>query len=182
MGNYSLLHGISPCVHIIASHLLWFIPEKHFKSNPQCCSKISCWMPFTELLSACILVLSTSGQVANANLLLTMLHYTKKFQNKTCALYADCPFGTYGVECRKTCNCKGGICDRETGTCLTLKFFARIASKLRSEPQAGKSSFPNEQLWCLQSWSAVSVNRPNQRGNSIQFIYLSNLNIEPSAE
>lgn len=60
-------------------------------------------------------------------------------QNKMFASFADCPFGTYGVECRKTCNCKGGICDRETGTCLTLKFFAKIASKLKSEPQAGKS-------------------------------------------
>ncbi|XP_008302112.1 endothelial cell-specific molecule 1 [Stegastes partitus] len=49
----------------------------------------------------------------------------------------DCPYGTYGVECRKTCNCKGGICDRETGACLTLTFFAKIASKLKTEPQAG---------------------------------------------
>nr|XP_020476783.1 endothelial cell-specific molecule 1 [Monopterus albus] len=49
----------------------------------------------------------------------------------------DCLYGTYGVECRKTCNCKGGICDRETGSCLNLKFFAKIASKLKSEPQAG---------------------------------------------
>ncbi|XP_036972411.1 endothelial cell-specific molecule 1 [Acanthopagrus latus] len=49
----------------------------------------------------------------------------------------DCLYGTYGVECRKTCSCKGGICDRETGACLTLKFFAKIASNLKSEPQAG---------------------------------------------
>ncbi|KAI3362229.1 hypothetical protein L3Q82_012552 [Scortum barcoo] len=49
----------------------------------------------------------------------------------------DCLYGTYGVECRKTCNCKGGICDRETGACLTLRFFAKIASKLKTEPQAG---------------------------------------------
>uniref|UniRef100_A0A3Q4AD24 IGFBP N-terminal domain-containing protein n=1 Tax=Mola mola TaxID=94237 RepID=A0A3Q4AD24_MOLML len=40
----------------------------------------------------------------------------------------DCLYGTYGVECRKTCNCKGGICDRETGACLNLKFFAKIVS------------------------------------------------------
>lgn len=50
----------------------------------------------------------------------------------------DCLYGTYGVECRKTCNCKGGICDRETGACLTLRFFAKIASKLKTETQAGK--------------------------------------------
>ncbi|CAN9504280.1 unnamed protein product [Ophioblennius macclurei] len=49
----------------------------------------------------------------------------------------DCLYGTYGVECRKTCNCKGGICDRETGACLTLSFFAKIASKLKTEPQTG---------------------------------------------
>ncbi|XP_010740685.2 endothelial cell-specific molecule 1 [Larimichthys crocea] len=49
----------------------------------------------------------------------------------------DCLYGTYGVECRKTCNCKGGICDLETGACLTLTFFAKIASKLKTEPQAG---------------------------------------------
>lgn len=55
-------------------------------------------------------------------------------------LLLDCPYGTYGVECRKTCNCKGGICDRETGACLTLPFFAKIASKLKNEPQAGKST------------------------------------------
>ncbi|XP_068615255.1 endothelial cell-specific molecule 1-like isoform X2 [Brachionichthys hirsutus] len=48
----------------------------------------------------------------------------------------DCLYGTYGIECRKTCNCKGGICDRETGACLTLRFFAKIASKLKNEPQA----------------------------------------------
>ncbi|XP_037548040.1 endothelial cell-specific molecule 1 [Nematolebias whitei] len=50
----------------------------------------------------------------------------------------DCPFGTYGVECRKPCSCKGGICDRETGACLTLTFFAKIANKLKAAgPQAG---------------------------------------------
>ncbi|XP_034565886.1 endothelial cell-specific molecule 1 isoform X2 [Notolabrus celidotus] len=49
----------------------------------------------------------------------------------------DCLYGTWGVECRKTCNCKGGICDRETGACLTLKFFAKIAGKLKTESQAG---------------------------------------------
>ncbi|XP_034048090.1 endothelial cell-specific molecule 1 [Thalassophryne amazonica] len=49
----------------------------------------------------------------------------------------DCLYGTYGIECRKTCNCKGGVCDRETGTCLTFKFFAKIASKLKTDPQAG---------------------------------------------
>ncbi|XP_043999845.1 endothelial cell-specific molecule 1 [Gambusia affinis] len=49
----------------------------------------------------------------------------------------DCPYGTYGVECRMTCSCKGGVCDRETGACLTLTFFAKIASKLKTGPQTG---------------------------------------------
>ncbi|AWP15410.1 putative endothelial cell-specific molecule 1 [Scophthalmus maximus] len=50
----------------------------------------------------------------------------------------DCLYGTYGVECRKTCNCKGGICDRETGACLPVsQLFGKIASNLRTEPQAG---------------------------------------------
>ncbi|XP_046901126.1 endothelial cell-specific molecule 1 [Hypomesus transpacificus] len=49
----------------------------------------------------------------------------------------DCTYGTYGMECRKTCNCKsGGLCDRETGACLTFKFFAKIASKLKAQPPA----------------------------------------------
>lgn len=52
--------------------------------------------------------------------------------------FPDCLYGSYGVECRNTCNCKGGICDRETGACLTLKFFAKIASKLKTESQAGE--------------------------------------------
>ncbi|KAG7320733.1 hypothetical protein KOW79_015148 [Hemibagrus wyckioides] len=44
----------------------------------------------------------------------------------------DCTFGTYGVECRQTCNCKaGGLCDRETGVCLTFKFFSKMANALK---------------------------------------------------
>ncbi|KAG9354118.1 hypothetical protein JZ751_012242 [Albula glossodonta] len=70
----------------------------------------------------------------------------------------DCAFGTYGVECRKTCNCKsGGICDRETGACLSFKFLAKMASMqaghLTTQQQAGNemgsgdsSSSVNEDL------------------------------------
>jgi hypothetical protein len=52
----------------------------------------------------------------------------------------DCMYGTYGIGCGKTCHCKaGGICDRETGACLTFKFFTKIASKLKTQhPNAGK--------------------------------------------
>ncbi|KAG5834619.1 endothelial cell-specific molecule 1 [Anguilla rostrata] len=54
----------------------------------------------------------------------------------------DCLFGTYGVECRKTCNCKaGGICDRITGACLSFKFLAKMASmqasNRKTQPLAG---------------------------------------------
>ncbi|XP_020373185.1 endothelial cell-specific molecule 1 [Rhincodon typus] len=35
----------------------------------------------------------------------------------------DCPFGTYGLECRKKCQCPFGICNRETGECTKFPFF-----------------------------------------------------------
>ncbi|XP_041087126.1 endothelial cell-specific molecule 1-like [Polyodon spathula] len=41
----------------------------------------------------------------------------------------DCPYGTHGLECRNTCNCNTGICDRETGKCLKLLFFSVPVSK-----------------------------------------------------
>uniref|UniRef100_A0A8V0YJH6 Endothelial cell-specific molecule 1 n=1 Tax=Gallus gallus TaxID=9031 RepID=A0A8V0YJH6_CHICK len=41
----------------------------------------------------------------------------------------ECPYGTYGMECRKTCNCPSGICDRVTGKCLKFPFFQLSASK-----------------------------------------------------
>ncbi|KAH0627941.1 hypothetical protein JD844_008533 [Phrynosoma platyrhinos] len=41
----------------------------------------------------------------------------------------ECPYGTYGLECRKTCNCPSGICDRVTGKCLKFSFFQLAASK-----------------------------------------------------
>ncbi|KAL7844160.1 hypothetical protein SRHO_G00226990 [Serrasalmus rhombeus] len=45
----------------------------------------------------------------------------------------DCTYGTYGIECRKTCNCKGGgLCDRETGACLSFKFFTKLTNKLKA--------------------------------------------------
>ncbi|XP_062868148.1 endothelial cell-specific molecule 1 [Trichomycterus rosablanca] len=46
----------------------------------------------------------------------------------------DCPYGTFGVECRHTCNCKaGGLCDRETGACLTFKFFSKMANTIKTQ-------------------------------------------------
>lgn len=44
-------------------------------------------------------------------------------------LFSECPYGTYGMECRKTCNCPSGICDRVTGKCLKFPFFQLSASK-----------------------------------------------------
>ncbi|KAF7670467.1 hypothetical protein LDENG_00124790 [Lucifuga dentata] len=49
----------------------------------------------------------------------------------------ECMYGTYGVGCRKTCNCKEGICDRETGACVPLTFFAKIPSKFKANIEAG---------------------------------------------
>lgn len=47
-------------------------------------------------------------------------------------------YGTYGMECRKACNCKaGGLCDRETGACLSFKFLAKMAM-LKSHSSEGE--------------------------------------------
>lgn len=57
----------------------------------------------------------------------------------TCSfLLPDCTYGTYGMECRKACNCKaGGLCDRETGACLSFKFLAKMAM-LKSHSSDGE--------------------------------------------
>lgn len=53
-------------------------------------------------------------------------------------LFSDCMYGTYGMECRKACNCKaGGLCDRETGACLSFKFLAKMAM-LKSHSSEGE--------------------------------------------
>lgn len=55
-------------------------------------------------------------------------------------LLSDCMYGTYGMECRKACNCKaGGLCDRETGACLSFKFLAKMAM-LKSHSSEGEFS------------------------------------------
>uniref|UniRef100_A0A452TH17 Endothelial cell-specific molecule 1 n=1 Tax=Ursus maritimus TaxID=29073 RepID=A0A452TH17_URSMA len=41
----------------------------------------------------------------------------------------DCPYGTFGMECRETCNCQSGICDRATGKCLKFPFFQYSVAK-----------------------------------------------------
>ncbi|KAM4809233.1 endothelial cell-specific molecule 1 [Rhinophrynus dorsalis] len=47
----------------------------------------------------------------------------------------ECPYGTYGMECRRSCNCQSGICDRVTGKCFKFPFYqltgGKSASKLR---------------------------------------------------
>ncbi|XP_076845047.1 endothelial cell-specific molecule 1 [Brachyhypopomus gauderio] len=53
----------------------------------------------------------------------------------------DCMYGTYGLECRKTCTCKaGGLCDRETGACLSFKLLAKLGSKLHAHEGEDVSS------------------------------------------
>ncbi|XP_029442266.1 endothelial cell-specific molecule 1 [Rhinatrema bivittatum] len=41
----------------------------------------------------------------------------------------ECPYGTYGMECRNTCSCPSGICDRVNGKCLKFPFFQLNAPK-----------------------------------------------------
>ncbi|NXK16470.1 ESM1 protein, partial [Arenaria interpres] len=50
-----------------------------------------------------------------------------------CFAIFQCPYGTYGMECRKTCNCPSSICDRVTGKCLKFPFFQLSASKLPNQ-------------------------------------------------
>ncbi|CAK6444096.1 unnamed protein product [Pipistrellus nathusii] len=55
----------------------------------------------------------------------------------------DCPFGTFGVDCRETCRCLLGLCDRVTGRCLQLPFLQHAAAgaadrgAAHAEPDAG---------------------------------------------
>ncbi|XP_070592480.1 endothelial cell-specific molecule 1 [Erythrolamprus reginae] len=41
----------------------------------------------------------------------------------------ECPYGTYGLDCLRTCSCPSGICDRITGKCVKFSFFQLDASK-----------------------------------------------------
>ncbi|XP_026543179.1 endothelial cell-specific molecule 1 [Notechis scutatus] len=41
----------------------------------------------------------------------------------------ECPYGTYGLDCLRTCSCPTGICDRVTGKCVKFSFFQLAASK-----------------------------------------------------
>ncbi|XP_051899819.1 endothelial cell-specific molecule 1 [Pristis pectinata] len=53
----------------------------------------------------------------------------------------DCPFGTYGLECRKVCKCPFGICNRVTGQCTKFPFFqipeAKTGNRRKSAPPSG---------------------------------------------
>ncbi|XP_043929340.1 endothelial cell-specific molecule 1 [Protopterus annectens] len=55
-------------------------------------------------------------------------------------LCKDCPFGTYGMDCRETCMCPSGICNRENGKCIRFPFFTLLdgnpESKHKSTPAA----------------------------------------------
>ncbi|XP_005694767.1 PREDICTED: endothelial cell-specific molecule 1 [Capra hircus] len=45
----------------------------------------------------------------------------------------DCPFGTFGMECKQICSCQSGICDRVTGKCLKFPFFQHSVTKATSQ-------------------------------------------------
>uniref|UniRef100_G1QG59 Uncharacterized protein n=1 Tax=Myotis lucifugus TaxID=59463 RepID=G1QG59_MYOLU len=55
----------------------------------------------------------------------------------------DCPFGTFGMDCRETCRCPLGVCDRVTGRCLQHLFLQQAAARSPdrgapgTEPDAG---------------------------------------------
>ncbi|XP_072461734.1 LOW QUALITY PROTEIN: endothelial cell-specific molecule 1 [Notamacropus eugenii] len=49
----------------------------------------------------------------------------------------ECPYGTYGMECKQTCTCSSGICDKVIGKCLKFHFFqASRPSKKRLVPSS----------------------------------------------
>uniref|UniRef100_A0A8C6WE36 Endothelial cell-specific molecule 1 n=1 Tax=Neogobius melanostomus TaxID=47308 RepID=A0A8C6WE36_9GOBI len=49
----------------------------------------------------------------------------------------------YGI-CKDYVQLQGGICDRETGACLTLRFFAKLASNLKTELQLASEAGSGE--------------------------------------
>lgn len=51
----------------------------------------------------------------------------------------DCPYGTFGMDCKETCNCQSGICDRVTGRCLDFPFFQYAAAKSPSRTSASQT-------------------------------------------
>lgn len=64
----------------------------------------------------------------------------------TFPLSSDCPFGTFGMECKQTCSCQSGICDRVTGKCLKFPFqySTAKATNQRFVTHTGKNWFPGK--------------------------------------
>ncbi|XP_055490117.1 endothelial cell-specific molecule 1 [Leucoraja erinacea] len=65
----------------------------------------------------------------------------------------DCPFGTYGLECRKVCKCLFGICNRVNGQCTKFLFSqipeAKPGIRRKSASPSGNeqgSGFSNDDL------------------------------------
>ncbi|XP_030048129.1 endothelial cell-specific molecule 1 [Microcaecilia unicolor] len=52
----------------------------------------------------------------------------------------ECPYGTHGMECRKTCSCPSGVCDRVSGKCLKFPFFQQSAPKPPKKPHSESDS------------------------------------------
>ncbi|XP_044148526.1 endothelial cell-specific molecule 1 [Bufo gargarizans] len=52
----------------------------------------------------------------------------------------ECPYGTYGMDCRGTCNCPSGICDRVTGKCLKFPFFQLTGTRPADKRRPSSSS------------------------------------------
>lgn len=56
----------------------------------------------------------------------------------------ECSYGTYGMDCRGTCNCPSGICDRVTGKCLKFPFYQLTGPKPANKrrPTSSSGMFP----------------------------------------
>ncbi|CAJ0943012.1 unnamed protein product [Ranitomeya imitator] len=52
----------------------------------------------------------------------------------------ECSYGSYGMDCRGTCNCPSGICDRVTGKCMKFPFFQLTEAKPPNKRRPSSSS------------------------------------------
>uniref|UniRef100_A0A4W3K986 Uncharacterized protein n=1 Tax=Callorhinchus milii TaxID=7868 RepID=A0A4W3K986_CALMI len=85
-------------------------------------------------------------------------HRVSKRQHRA----SNCPFGTYGLGCRKTCQCMLDICDRETGRCLKFSFFeileGKSGNRRKTSLQSGSAS-----LLRNASFPSLTMKRLNPR-------------------
>lgn len=96
-------------------------------------------------------------------------------------LSSDCPFGTFGMECKQICSCQSGICDRVTGKCLKFPFFQHSVTKATSQRFAshtGKNWFPgkhwnNSLIFSLNKKNYGWVEQDGGLNDFVSFILLT---------